>query len=143
MILRDILVRPQRPDGVLGLNKTSNFSKALDKLAAEGIELANTPFDGQGDRPLLFPFLILEAKRNNPKITFEHIQNQTGLPIRSLLKLQDDLFNQRGRDEESPEPLVWFVATRGLDICLYGCYIEMPSLKFVRSTPLLFFCSSD
>ena len=137
VVLRDIPVRSQKPDRVLGLIKTKKFSGALDSLVKVRKKVVVSPFDGQGDEPLIFPFLILEAKRNDPQITIRQIEHQTGFPIRSLLKLQEDLYNRcKESGMTAPEPLVWFLATRGVDVVIYGCYKNMPLDQYVRNSCL-------
>ena len=74
--------------------------------------LKATPFKTQAD-PLLFPFLVLEAKSESSSRGFEAILTQTFFPIRALLQLQDDLRSYVPEGEKAFEPLVWFLASRG------------------------------
>lgn len=53
----------------------------------------SSPFK-DGIEPLLFPFLILEAKSGKSSSGFREIQMQTAFPIFALLKLQQDLVAQ-------------------------------------------------
>lgn len=79
-----------------------------------------SPF-GDKCEPLLFPFLILEAKANESP-SFQLIQTQTAFPIRALLELQHKL-----RSHSTillPFPLVWFLANRGSEWRIYACFIE-------------------
>ncbi|KAL9132260.1 MAG: hypothetical protein Q9175_006564 [Cornicularia normoerica] len=61
-------------------------------ILVNGIRI--TPFK-QGGEPLLFPFLILEAKSAKGD-DFDSIQKQTAFPIRTLLQMQADLRNKCG-----------------------------------------------
>ncbi|KAL2837237.1 hypothetical protein BJY01DRAFT_237950 [Aspergillus pseudoustus] len=76
--------------------------------------LKTSPFKSEAD-PLLFPFLLLEAKSETSSSGFDAIQVQSAFPIYALLKIQEELRCcvdwQSG--EERFEPLVWFLASRG------------------------------
>ena len=85
--------------------------------------LRATPFRRIGE-PLLFPFLILEAKSAKGE-DFESIKNQTAFPIRTLLKIQADLRNECGqRIYWQGGPLVWFLSNRGEDWRLAACFVD-------------------
>lgn len=85
--------------------------------------IGSSPFK-EGTEPLLFPFLILEAKAGKSSNGFVDIQTQTMFPILALLKLQEDLQNQMIDTTESDlGPLVWFFANRGDSWRVYGCYL--------------------
>ena len=96
--------------------------------------IRTSPFK-EGTEPLLFPFLVLEAKAEKSSNGFVDIQTQTMFPVRALFKLQEDLqlemlkSQQDLRDEmvDTTEndlgPLVWFFANRGDSWRVYGCYI--------------------
>ena len=109
----------KRPDRIYGLQQTENFARALKALAPSR-ELRSSPF-GEGSEPLLYPFLIVEAKSQKSGAGFDAIEMQTAFPIRTLLKLQHDLNDAVG---ESPgnSPLIWFFANRGEDWRLYCGY---------------------
>lgn len=112
----------QGPDRVFGLQNTQSFDSLLSSPVRPGIQkrpddtvadlLKTTPFKTQAD-PLLFPFLVLEAKSESSSRGFEAILTQTFFPIRALLQLQDDLRSYVPEGEEAFEPLVWFLASRG------------------------------
>jgi len=88
-------------------------------------------FKDKGD-PLLFPFLILEAKSEKSNDDFEQIQCQTALPIKALLLLQDDL-RHKAIQVNSPGPLIWFLSYRGEKWRVHGCYIkDKENLSYVR-----------
>jgi hypothetical protein len=87
------------------------------------VNITVTPDNG-GD-PLLFPLLILEAKREKDAQNFEQMEIQTGFPIKNTLKLQYDLMKTRGNTMDVPGgPLVWFFASRGEDWRVYGAVIN-------------------
>lgn len=129
-ILRSQL-KKQGPDRVYGLKNTGNFDSLLSSSAPP--ELANEPGDTIGDiikhtpfdydtDPLLFPFLLLEAKSESSSNGFDDIQIQSAFPIRALLKLQEDLQASSSIPDPGMAPLVWFLACRGDAWKVYGCY---------------------
>lgn len=135
VILHDPLlrsqVRKQEPDRVYGLQATKNFEELLSepmcnatsKGSTIGENIKTSPFK-ESTEPLLFPFLILEAKAERSLNGFMDIQTQTMFPILALLKLQQDLQSTvDGSDRSDLNPLVWFFANRGDSWRLYGCYI--------------------
>lgn len=136
MIIHDTLLRSelpkQEPDRVYGLQTTRNFEKLLSKPAmnsfinSESLSIGEviraSPFK-EGVEPLLFPFLILEAKSEKSSNGFEDIQTQTAFPILALLKLQHDLQAKVGDSISEVSSLVWFFANRGDAWRVYGCYV--------------------
>ena len=121
----------QQPDGIYGLRQTRNFEEALyvhahneydqsDKLVADLITAS--PLSTDGD-PLLFPFLLLEAKSGKASDDWHSIKLQTAFPIQACLKVQRDLQTKtaRGYDWEN-EPLVWFFMNKGEDWQLCAAY---------------------
>jgi hypothetical protein len=82
-----------------------------------------TPFE-ERKRPLMFPFLISEAKTERGD-SFDACERQTAFPIWKLLRLQDELqIRAQQTLSEQGGPLVWFFANRGEDWRLYGCYVD-------------------
>ena len=59
---------------------------------------------------MLYPFLVLEAKREDDAPGFRSVERQTAFPLRRFLKLQDTL---RKASSKSLDPLVWFFAYQG------------------------------
>jgi hypothetical protein len=57
-----------------------------DERSSVGETIRTSPFK-EGVEPLLFPFLVLEAKSEKSSNGFEDIQTQTAFPILALLKL--------------------------------------------------------
>ena len=90
-----------------------------------GVEksVESSPLKEKGE-PLLFPFLILEAKSEKSHNGFADIQTQTLFPISALLRLQENLEARViNGTKNRREALVWFSANRGDSRRAYGCYI--------------------
>jgi hypothetical protein len=86
----------------------SHFTEAQDEK-----DLKTSPFRQDGD-PLLFPFLVLEAKSEKGQDSFGSIEMQTAFSIRTLLKIQADLYSTVGKQPTRlGAPLVWFFASKG------------------------------
>jgi hypothetical protein len=136
--------RSRKPDRVFGLRETNNFERILDrvpvhssdKLATIRDSVRITPFK-EAERPLLFPFLVLEAKSESSTDGFTDIELQSAFPIKVLLELQFKLRDKVANVTNSG-PLIWFLAHRGDTWRVYGCYMtENESPSFVQSFPLL------
>ena len=92
--------------------------------------MRSNPFK-EGADPLLFPFLILEAKKEDG-VGFESMLTQTCFPIWALLKLQEDQQEQVTDPDPGVSPFVWFFGSRGDSWRVYGCYItEDEPVKYV------------
>jgi hypothetical protein len=115
-------LRKKRPDRVFGLKATKAFNKVLEVITSQDDHLSYTPFVESQD-PILFPFLIMEAKPEKSSPGFEEIQVQTGFPILALLNLQKYLREKMAITTHAPTPFVWFLASRGDMWRAYGCYI--------------------
>jgi hypothetical protein len=107
-------LRPQEPDRVFGLRDT----RAFKAYASARQGLRQSPFS---DGKVLYPFLIIEAKSEKGSCGFESIEAQTAFPIRTLLKLQNDLGSA---SESGLKPLVWFLANQGEDWRVYGSILD-------------------
>lgn len=113
--------KKRSPDRVFGLRNTRNFEDYLSQpflhrpTGTAGPEVRDlvrtTPFKEQSE-PLLFPFLLLEAKSESSSAGFDSIQAQSALPLMKLLKLQEELKELVLNNEEC-HSLVWFLANRG------------------------------
>ena len=127
--LQSIIPRKE-PDRVYGLRTNKSLDALLSRVRPhlEGAEqplrlvekLTTSPFKGSGD-PLLFPFLLIEAKSERSADGFSDAQLQSLIPIRRLLTLQEALYSQTS--SQSSAPLVWFMAYRGDTWRVYGCYL--------------------
>lgn len=128
-------IKRRRPDRILGFQETGSFSRRLEKynlMAGRseneaGLEtiwetVESTVLNHKGNS-LLFPFLIVEAKSRNGA-SFEDCDAQTALPVLKMLKIQEDLQRKSQMTLEYGGPLVWYIAYRGEDWRLSGCYIS-------------------
>ncbi|CZR61240.1 uncharacterized protein PAC_11136 [Phialocephala subalpina] len=126
----------KEPDRIHGLQRTSNFERLLQQSYAhetnsrasprsvEDVVKVSVNPDNGGD-PLLFPFLVLEAKGEKAGENFEQMEIQTAFPIRNILKLQYDLLKTPGNTMDVPGgPLVWFFASRGEDWRVYAASVH-------------------
>jgi hypothetical protein len=87
------------------------------------IKMSTTP--DNGGSALLFPFLVLEAKREKGAESFGQIEIQSAFPIQYALQLQQDLLNTRGNTMDVPGgPLVWFLAYRGENWRVYAGHVQ-------------------
>lgn len=100
-------VRAKKPDRVIGLARTDILKQLTLGRKDEGDDLRHSPFRAGH---VLYPFLILEAKNDKNGSGAQHIKRQTAFPIRTLVKLQQNLSSQ---SENGLDSLVWFLANRG------------------------------
>lgn len=136
LVYHDTLVVPdiskkEHPDRVFGLRKTRVFEDALCcPSQARNIQpiravLRFSPFQDLGE-PLLFPFLILEAKSKKGSDDWDSIEKQTAFSIRTLLKLQQELYHQTNDQPDWRDgPLVWFLSNKGENWRVYGCFTNV------------------
>lgn len=131
-LVKGLALPKKKPDRIYGLRATKNFEILLSKpmdfpstVACNTIgDLVETsPFKYESD-PLLFPFLVLEAKSEHSPNGFDDIRVQTSFPILLLLKLQEKLQEKAANQISGPPPLVWFFAYRGDAWRVYTCYIK-------------------
>lgn len=121
------LVKMERPDLIYGFVETRRFREALNKLpAGSENEIQYKSFVKSVSHPIIFPFLVCEAKSEQSTDGFRDIEAQTKFAIYTLLKLQEGLQNESAKHGISPPtcPMVWFFAYRGADWRIYICYIE-------------------
>ena len=95
---------PMHPDRVVGLSRTRRFQNAI---ASSPLELNHFPVTGMD---ILYPFLVLEAKREDDAPGFRAVERQTAFPLRRFLRLQDAL---QKACSKNLDPLVWFFAYQG------------------------------
>lgn len=130
-------LRPRKPDRVYGLQQTKRFEGILGDIinvvenrTEKKVDI--TPFDDSTD-PIIFPFLISEAKSEKGD-SFEACERQSAFPIWKLLCLQEGLEKESKKSlVEQGGPLVWFLANRGEDWRVYGCYIK-PQMEVDRAS---------
>jgi hypothetical protein len=136
----------EQPDRVYGLWQTENFKELLDSadkrvpLDEDTRTLRHTlevsPFKRDRE-PLLFPFLIIEAKSDAVGDSAA-VEMQSAFCIRRLLMLQDGLRAATG--EESlwqTGPLVWFFTWHGYEWSIKGSFIDgisSPTPRYVSNT---------
>lgn len=124
-----ILKKGKKPDRLLGLRVTGRLDRILNQTEGPegnliGDSVKTSPFK-DGCEPLLFPFLVLEAKSEKSPDAFSKINLQTGFAIRALLKLQRDLICATIENQHSGmTPLVWFLSYKGETWRLSGAYVE-------------------
>ncbi|RHZ51806.1 uncharacterized protein CDV56_106392 [Aspergillus thermomutatus] len=106
---------PQRiPDLIIGLEHTASLKQLLPKSQS----LKHSPFiDGHAS----YPFLLIEAKSEKGSPGFESVERQSAFPLRTLLKLQQDL---QQVNQIFISPLVWFMANQGDEWRVYACVVD-------------------
>lgn len=129
----DVQLPKKYPDRIFGLKKTKAVANLLDAdLGISNRTPRCSPFRDLND-PLLFPFLIIEAKPERHSVGFEETQTQTALPIWALLNLQESVRIECSDTADSSPSLVWFIANRGDTWRVYGCYVTASEpKKYVR-----------
>lgn len=146
-MLRSDLMKKEKPDRIYGLQQTRNFEKALEAPFAHGSDtlqavresITCSPFTDDGGHPLLFPFLIAEAKSEKGIDSSSSIETQTMFPIKTLLQLQAELQEKAVNAVETVDgPLVWFVSYKGQDWRIYSCYIDIEDNPAYVSRAMLF-----
>ncbi|KAF2647602.1 hypothetical protein K491DRAFT_763598 [Lophiostoma macrostomum CBS 122681] len=75
----------------------------------------------------LYPFLLVEAKKERNSPGFRAIEMQTAFPVRRLLQIQNNLRKASGIDCEFP--LVWFFAYQGDDWRLYAGTLDSKGVR--------------
>jgi hypothetical protein len=112
--------REDRPDRVYGLQVTERLSRLI--LSAESVR--SSPFRQDGE-PLVFPFLVIEAKSEKGSDAFTDTQVQTAFAIRELLSIQHQLARVALEDKEwDAGPLVWFLSYKGEQWRVSAAYIH-------------------
>lgn len=113
------LPKGEQPDRVYGLRQTRNFEDMLyaphenNRLVRDVIH--PSPLSEEG-HPLLFPFLVVEAKSSKSSDDWHSIKLQTAFPIYTFLEVQQCLQKATGqRSKWKAEPLVWFLMNKGED----------------------------
>jgi hypothetical protein len=121
---------PMRPDRIVGLRMTSKYR---GYIASFSPSLTHCPIK---QKDILYPFLVVEAKKDSKTPGFKSIERQTAFPIRRFLQIQDNL---RAVRRGGLDHLVWFFAYQGENWRLYaGTYTDSkvaslsPSLSHTR-----------
>ena len=112
------LPKGEQPDRMYGLRQTRNFEDMLytsheDKFVRDTVKSSPLSEDGQ---PLLFPFVLVEAKSSRSMDDWHSIKLQTAFPIYTFLEVQRSLRTATGQKTTGRlEPLVWFFMSKGED----------------------------
>lgn len=121
----ELPTRQDRPDRVYGLRVTERLSRLLQSAGT----VRNSPFKVDGD-PLVFPFLVIEAKSEKGSDAFTDTQAQTAFAIRELLSIQHQLAEAAEKDgERDSGPLVWFLSYKGEQWRASAAYIHTTKKK--------------
>ena len=137
------LSKGDKPDRVYGLRETKRFDNVLSSSCTSATKQGCTvresitcsPFSPTAD-PLLFPFLILEAKSAKGN-SWDEIQTQTAISLRTLLQLQQKLedFAEPDISWESG-PLVWFLSNKGEEWRVAASFVERSSMTSKHVCPI-------
>ncbi|KAI9691720.1 MAG: hypothetical protein M1822_007792 [Bathelium mastoideum] len=121
-VMADLPKRSEQPDRIYGLRmgrrlerlmlwSQDNRPSSCGKMIAEALK--TSPFRPDGE-PVLFPFLVLEAKSEKGRESFSDIEVQTAFSIRTLLELQQGLYDAAAEKSISEaRPFVWFLSYKG------------------------------
>ena len=107
-------VKERQPDRVFGLANTHFFEQYVPARK----NIRHSPF---ADGKVFYPFLIIEAKSEKGSPGFKSIESQTAFPIRTLLRLQQNLASSTGI---KLDPLVWFFANQGDEWRVYAAVVD-------------------
>lgn len=120
--LQKELPKRDRPDRVYGLRVTERFDRLLSLMSEN--RLKTSPFKIEGE-PVIFPYLVLEAKSEKSADGFGDIEVQTAFAIRELLRIQDGLAHAVNKPSTwDGGPLVWFLSCKGEQWRIFSAYIE-------------------
>ncbi|KAH9212893.1 hypothetical protein DL95DRAFT_410794 [Leptodontidium sp. 2 PMI_412] len=106
---------PMKPDRIIGLSMNDRYRRYTESFF---VELSHSPVR---NFQLIYPFLVLEAKRENAAPGFRSVEAQTAFPIRRFLKIQDELKTASGIELD---PLAWFFAFQGEEWRLYSAILD-------------------
>lgn len=126
---RDLKRREHRPDRIIGLCQTPTVESLLekpDRRHPRTVEqtIRTSPFKEAGE-PVMFPFLVMEAKSDKSTYSFGDIDMQTAFAIRELVILQEELedaASRLGNADWEAVPLVWYFSYRGEQWRLHGAF---------------------
>lgn len=147
MPFREIPEKKRRPDRLIVFEETHSFESSLNHIARKiqddaGSKIIRelvecTVLNHKGGGPLLFPFLVMEAKSEKGP-SFSEIDTQTAFPIWKMLKIQEDLFEKTQKTPTYGGPLLWYIAYKGSEWRVSGCYTSLRDGKssYVSSSSL-------
>ncbi|KAJ5364539.1 uncharacterized protein N7496_010252 [Penicillium cataractarum] len=129
------LPRATKPDAIYGLRQTRNIENLLNDTSCIGRpengqdmlvyeSLGEPPLSEEGD-PVVFPFLLLEAKSaKSADSDWNSVQLQSAFPVRTLLRTQELLNNMtEPHAKQQADPLVWLLMNRGEDWRVSAAYV--------------------
>jgi hypothetical protein len=108
---------PMKPDRVIGLSMNDRYRGYIE---SSSVELSHSPVK---NLQLMYPFLVLEAKRENGAPGFRSVEAQTAFPLRRFLRIQDEL-QRASENNVELDPLVWFFAFQGEEWRLYSAVLD-------------------
>jgi hypothetical protein len=115
-----------KPDRVYGLRQTRNLENFLyapcdGEMIARDL-LGSSPYSEDGE-PLLFPFIVVEAKSGKSDDDWHSIKLQTSIPIFTFLNAQQKLKSAVGKKLKwRSGPWVWFFMNKGEDWRLFVAF---------------------
>ena len=125
--IEEQLSRATKPDAIYGLRQSRNIENLLNDTVCVGRPedeqdmlvhelLGESPLSEEGD-PIVFPFLVLEAKSaKSADSDWNSVQLQSAFPVRTLLCTQMLLKNMaEPHSKRKVGPLVWLLMNRGED----------------------------
>lgn len=104
------------PDRTVGLSMREKYQRCIRSLPHG---LAHCPMRDK-EQPL-YPFLVIEAKKEQDAPGFRSVEVQTAFPIRRFLMIQHDL---RTISQGTLHPLVWFLAFQGEEWRVYAATLD-------------------
>jgi hypothetical protein len=104
-----------KPDRVIGLSMNDRYRGYIRSFS---VELSHCPVK---KRQLMYPFLVLEAKRESDAPGFRYVEAQTAFPLRRFLRIQDELHRA---SNIKLDPLVWFFAFQGEEWRLHAAILD-------------------
>lgn len=134
----------QKPDAIFGLQATRNLENLLYDTKKRKLDSSDDPRQlhelldpsplepsaslRKTGVPLLYPFVVVEAKKGTSDCDWHSINMQTAFPIRAFLLAQGRLRKAIGvYSERQFEPLLWYFAYKGEDWRLSVAYMKQPT----------------
>lgn len=126
----------REPDRICGLQKTGRIFRLLDKTIARdnkliGTSLTSSPYSDPRN-PLIFPFLVSEAKAERSADSLSAAREQSAASIITCLELQAKLAAEvTSVKPDHPslglKPLVWFFCNKGEQWQIAVAWIRNPT----------------
>jgi hypothetical protein len=124
-----------KPDAIYGLRQTRHFENLLygrARIRADNGEealvrdlLGEQPIAGEGD-PMLFPFLVVEAKSGKSADDWHSVKLQSAFAVKTFLETQYNLQKSTGSLSKWVEgPFAWLFMSKGEDWRVCGAFMQM------------------